>query len=368
MVSIHLDGLGKRYGDTTALADVHLDVADGEFFTLVGPSGCGKTTTLRTVAGFEAPSEGTVRFGDRDVAGVPPEDRDVGVVFQSYALFPHMTVAENVGYGLRFADPPDGRRVEERVADLLDLVDLAGFEDRDPESLSGGQQQRVALARALAPGPDVLLLDEPMSALDARLRERLRRQVRAIQSELEITTIYVTHDQEEALAVSDRLAVMHDGRVEQVGTPREVYRRPATRFVAGFVGENNLFDAEVLATTGEGRRRVAVDGAEWVVPGPGDDGTAAATAGGAGDSVADGATTVGATDEVTVCVRPETLTTGGGENDLTVDVTEWSFLGESVRVHADWGGREVVVRLPDVPEDDELHLGFDPEDAHVLEG
>jgi len=351
MVSIHLDDLGKRYGDTTALESVDLDIADGEFFTLVGPSGCGKTTTLRTVAGFEAPTEGTVRFGDRDVAGVPPEDRDVGVVFQSYALFPHMTVAENVGYGLRFADPPDGMSAEERVAQLLELVDLAEFGERDPESLSGGQQQRVALARALAPGPEVLLLDEPMSALDARLRERLRRQVRAIQSELEITTIYVTHDQEEALAVSDRLAVMHDGRVEQVGTPQAVYRHPATRFVAGFVGENNLFDAEVLGPTDDANRRVAVDGAEWVVPSPDEDGLGGASL----------------RDQVTVCVRPEALSTDGGANELTVDVSEWSFLGESVRVHADWGGREVVVRLPDVPERDRLALGFDPEDAHVLD-
>jgi thiamine transport system ATP-binding protein len=351
MVSIHLDDLGKRYGDTTALEGVDLDVADGEFFTLVGPSGCGKTTTLRTVAGFEAPTEGTVRFGDHAMDGVPPEDRDVGVVFQSYALFPHMTVAENVGYGLRFADPPADTTTAERVAQLLDLVDLGGFEDRDPESLSGGQQQRIALARALAPGPEVLLLDEPMSALDARLRERLRRQVRAIQSELDITTVYVTHDQEEALAVSDRLAVMHDGHVEQVGTPREVYRRPATRFVAGFVGENNLFDAEVLGTTDDGHRRVAVDGAEWVLPAPDGDPPRAAEA-----------------DEVTVCVRPEALGADGGENRLDVDVSEWSFLGESVRVHADWDGREVVVRLPDVPDGDRLALGFDPDDAHVLDG
>jgi thiamine transport system ATP-binding protein len=246
MVELHLDGLTKRYGETTALDGVDVDVADGEFFTLVGPSGCGKTTTLRTIAGFEEPTTGSVRFGDRDMTGVPPERRDVGVVFQSYALFPHMSVAENVGYGLRFRDPPGGVSKRERVAELLELVDLPDAGDREPESLSGGQQQRVALARALAAEPDVLLLDEPMSALDARLREDLRRQVKRIQSQVGTTTVYVTHDQAEALAISDRVAVMHDGRVEQVGTPREVYRRPATEFVARFVGENNVFRGEVV--------------------------------------------------------------------------------------------------------------------------
>jgi len=348
VVAIELDGLTVTYGTTTALEDVSVDVADGEFFTLVGPSGCGKTTTLRSVAGFEAPTEGTVRFGDRAMTGVPPEDRSVGVVFQSYALFPHMTVAENVGYGLRFSDPPDGGTAADRVAHLLDLVDLAGFEDRSPDSLSGGQQQRVALARALAPGPDVLLLDEPMSALDARLRQRLRRQVRRIQSELGITTVYVTHDQEEALAVSDRLAVLSEGRVEQVGTPREVYRHPKTEFVARFVGENNLFTGEVLAATDDGYR-VAVDAAEWTL---------------AADAVDAAGVTVG--DDLTFCVRPGALSTPGGANELTATVTDWAFLGETVRVHAAWEGREILVRLGDVPPSDDLSLGFDPQSVHVL--
>jgi thiamine transport system ATP-binding protein len=340
MVDLHLDGLTKRYGETRALDGVDVDVADGEFFTLVGPSGCGKTTTLRAIAGFEEPSSGAVRFGDRDMTGVPPEQRDVGVVFQSYALFPHMSVAENVGYGLRFRDPPGGVSKQERVAELLELVDLPDAGDREPDSLSGGQQQRVALARALAAEPDVLLLDEPMSALDARLREDLRRQVKRIQSQVGTTTVYVTHDQAEALAVSDRVAVMHDGRVEQVGTPREVYRRPATEFVARFVGENNVFRGEVVGRSDDSAR-VAVGDAEWTIP--------------ATDA-----------DAPTFCVRPGALATDDGTNRLTAAVDTWEFLGESVRVHATWQGREVVVRLPDVPDGDKLALGFDPEDVHVV--
>ncbi len=188
------------------------------------------------------PTEGTVSFDGEPITDIPPEGRDVGVVFQSYALFPHMSVAENVGYGLQFRDPPTGTTVDERVSELLDLVDLSGMGERSPDQLSGGQRQRVALARALAPEPDLLLLDEPMSALDARLRESLRLQLKRIQSELAITTVYVTHDQEEALAISDRLAVMRDGELEQVGRPQEIYREPATRFVAEFVGDNNVLD------------------------------------------------------------------------------------------------------------------------------
>ncbi len=322
-----------RYGDATALAKADLVVEDGEFFTLVGPSGCGKTTTLRTIAGFEEPTEGEVLFDGVPMGGVPPEARDVGVVFQQYALFPHMSVAENVAYGLRFAeDPPDE---ESRVAELLDLVGLSGFEERDPGALSGGQQQRVALARALAPEPELLLLDEPMSALDARLRERLRREVRRIQEELGVTTVYVTHDQAEALAVSDRVAVMSEGRVEQVGTPEAVYREPATRFVAEFVGENNVFAGE--ARDG----RVAVEGTEFAV--------------------------AGAEGPTTFCVRPEAMRVGAAENRVTGTVEYAEFLGESVRVGLSWRGRDLVVRTDTVPEGEELTVGFAPEDAVVVE-
>jgi len=364
-VAVELDGVTKRYGDATAVDGVRLRAREGEFFTLVGPSGCGKTTTLRLIAGFEEPTAGTVRFAGESVAGVPPERRDVGVVFQSYALFPHMTVGENVAYGLNFADPPEGTTRDERVAELLELVDLPDAADRDPESLSGGQQQRIAMARALAPGPDVLLLDEPMSALDARLRERLRAQVKRIQSELGITTIYVTHDQEEALAVSDRVAVMRDGTPEQVASPQTVYREPATRFVAEFVGDNNVFAGVVRDAPADGEFAVAVDDAdetlrvgiddETDVPGPG--------------------------DRVDFCVRPEHLrvagdgdvgaTTGAGAtrdesaNALRATVASAEFLGETTRVTLDWGDRELLVRTLD-PLDGAVAVSFDPGDAHVI--
>ncbi|TKX57929.1 ABC transporter ATP-binding protein [Halorubrum sp. SS7] len=362
-VAVELDGVTKRYGETAAVDDVTLRVREGEFFTLVGPSGCGKTTTLRLIAGFEEPTSGTVRFAGASVAGVPPEDRDVGVVFQSYALFPHMTVGENVAYGLNFAEPPAGVTRDERVAELLDLVDLPDAADRDPESLSGGQQQRVAMARALAPGPDVLLLDEPMSALDARLRERLRAQVKRIQSELGITTIYVTHDQEEALAISDRVAVMNGGAPEQVAAPRTVYREPATRFVAEFVGDNNVFAGTVVDASAGGELAVDVDG--------GDETLRVRTG---ADS--DAAPSVG--DRIAFCVRPENLRVAGadrdsgddaasaGENALRATVASAEFLGETTRVTLDWGDRELVVRVVD-PIDGAVAVGFDPGDAHVID-
>ncbi|WP_436924680.1 ABC transporter ATP-binding protein [Halosimplex amylolyticum] len=342
MGRLELDDVRKEFAGTVALDGVSLDIAEGEFFTLVGPSGCGKTTTLRTIAGLETPTSGTVSFGGVDVSGVPTEDRDVGIVFQNYALFPHMSVRENVAYGLKFADPPDGTSVDERVTELLDLVDLSGMGDREPDQLSGGQQQRVALARALAPAPEILLLDEPMSALDARLRETLRRQVKRIQAELDVTTVYVTHDQEEALAISDRLAVMADGRVEQVGTPREVYERPATEFVASFVGENNLFRGEVVERNGTATT-VAVNGTEF--------------------SVEDGDL---ATDDLTFCVRPEDLVVDADDNRFEVTVDTAEFLGETTRYYADWGDRTVVFRTPDPHDDEFLTLGFDPADARVL--
>ena len=350
--AVELTGVTKRYGEAVAVEDVSLQVREGEFFTLVGPSGCGKTTTLRLIAGFESPTGGLVRFSDDSVAGVPPEDRDVGVVFQNYALFPHMTVGENVGYGLKFADPPGGVTRKKRVANLLELVDLPDAADRDPESLSGGQRQRIAMARALAPGPDVLLLDEPMSALDAQLRERLRVQVRRIQSELGITTIYVTHDQEEALAISDRVAVMRDGAPEQVASPRTVYREPATRFVAEFVGDNNVFMGRVTNVED------AVAGSD-----PGDP-TAEVDVGGETLRVRTAGATVG--DRLNFCVRPEYLRIDGGENQLAATVASAEFLGETTRVTLDWGGRDLAVRTHD-PLSGEVAVGFDPEDAHVID-
>jgi len=344
-MELTLDGVSKRYGETTALADLSATVGDGEFFTLVGPSGCGKTTTLRLLAGFEEPTAGEIRFDGESMAGVPPEARGVGLVFQSYALFPHMTVAENVGYGLRFAEVPGGAGVDERVAELLELVDLPEMGDRDPTELSGGQQQRVALARALAPGPDLLLLDEPMSALDARLRERLRRDIREIQRELGVTTVYVTHDQAEALAISDRVAVLSDGRLEQVGRPRELYRRPESRFVAEFLGENNVFEGSVVDASRPAdeteRTTVRVAAHEFRLP------------------------PVEAAN-VTFCVRPAAFEVGAGENRLTAAVADTEFLGETTRVHLEWEGRRVVVAVEDPPDADEVTVGFDPGDAWVL--
>jgi thiamine transport system ATP-binding protein len=343
VVDLRLDGVGMRYGEARALADVSLHVADGEFFTLVGPSGCGKTTTLRLVAGFETPTTGSIRFGGREMTGVPPEARNVGVVFQNYALFPHMSVEENVGYGLRFTDWSRERR-RDRVAELLSLVDLPEAGKREPSTLSGGQRQRVALARALAPDPDVLLLDEPLSALDAQLRERLRMQIREIQSDLGVTTLYVTHDQEEAMAVSDRLAVLNGGRIEQVGEPRTLYREPATRFVAEFLGDNNVFEGEAVAVG---------------------DGTATVRLGDARIEVATDAEP-GAT--VTWSVRPERIRVDGGENRLSARVVETEFLGDVTRVHCEVAGERLHLRTSDPAAETEttLELGFDAADVHVL--
>jgi thiamine transport system ATP-binding protein len=360
VTSVELDAVTVTYGSETALEDVTLDVRDGEFFTLVGPSGCGKTTTLRTIAGFEQPTTGTVRFGERDVTTVPPESRGVGVVFQNYALFPHMTVAENVAYGLDFADPPGDQTAEERVAELLELVDMTGFEDRDPDSLSGGQAQRIALARALAPGPDVLLLDEPMSALDARLRERLRREVKRVQRELGITTIYVTHDQTEALAVSDRVAVVNDGRIEQVGTPETVYREPASRFVAGFVGENNLLEGTVAAVDPDSVL-VHVADTDFKIAG-GHTGRAPEADGSQGAD--DGGLAVG--DHVTVSVRPAAFAVDERANRIELAVDQTAFLGEHVRVDGTWRDQHVVAHLDDRPTDDVVTVGFPPDAARIV--
>ena len=238
----------KRYGDTTVVDGISFTVAPGEFFTLLGPSGCGKTTLLRTIAGFYQPDGGELFFGDKPMAGVPPHQRNTGMVFQNYALWPHMTVAENVTYGLdvRGISADEKKR---RVAEALDIVQMEKYATRSPNQLSGGQQQRVALARALVIKPDVLLLDEPLSNLDAKLRLEMREEIRRIHAQTKITTIYVTHDQKEALSLATRMAVLRDGVIEQIGDPRTVYRAPANRFVADFIGETNWLEAEVSSVT-----------------------------------------------------------------------------------------------------------------------
>ena len=233
--AVRLESVVKHYGDVVAVAGVDLEVRDGEFFSMLGPSGSGKTTTLRMIAGFELPTSGRILLHGADVTAIPPFDRDVNTVFQDYALFPHMTVGDNVAYGLVVRKVPKADRVS-RVTEALRMVRLEGYEKRKPSQLSGGQRQRVALARALVNRPRVLLLDEPLGALDLKLREEMQIELKAIQQAVGITFIYVTHDQEEALTMSDRLAVFNQGRIEQIGAPAEVYERPLTRFVAGFVG------------------------------------------------------------------------------------------------------------------------------------
>jgi len=242
--ALRLEGVVKRFGDVAAVDGIDLEIADGEFFSMLGPSGSGKTTTLRMIAGFELPTEGRILLHGHDVTGVPPFDRDVNTVFQDYALFPHMTVGDNVGYGLVVRKVPAAER-KERIADALRMVRLTGYENRRPGQLSGGQRQRVALARALVNRPRVLLLDEPLGALDLKLREEMQIELKAIQGQVGITFVYVTHDQEEALVMSDRIALFNQGKIEQVGSPADVYEHPATTFVAGFVGTSNLLTGDV---------------------------------------------------------------------------------------------------------------------------
>jgi spermidine/putrescine transport system ATP-binding protein len=254
---VRLEGLTKRYGAFEAVRGIDLDIPPGEFFSLLGPSGCGKTTTLRMIAGFERPSAGRVLLDGRDVSDTPPNKRNVNTVFQNYALFSHLTVAENVAFGLRFTKVSK-EETRTRVGEALSLVQMEEFRDRKPHQLSGGQQQRVALARALILNPSVLLLDEPLGALDAKLRKTLQVELKALQEQVGVTFVYVTHDQEEALTMADRLAVMSEGKVEQVGTPREVYEEPASAYVADFLGVSNLLEAEAVGETSDGRCRLRV--------------------------------------------------------------------------------------------------------------
>jgi iron(III) transport system ATP-binding protein len=254
----------RERGDILAVRDVELDVQPGELLTLLGPSGCGKTTMLRMIAGFQEPSAGAVFIGERDVTNLPANKRDIGFVFQSYALFPHLTVYENVAYGLRVRDWPD-KEIRPAVEDVLDLVGLAGFGGRLPNELSGGQQQRVALARAIVIRPRVLLCDEPLSNLDAKLRTEMRGEIEKLHRRLGITTVYVTHDQEEAMAISDRIAVIEGGRIAQVGTAEELYRRPASPFIAGFIGRANLVDGVVRGMI-DGRVMLSMAGEMISVP------------------------------------------------------------------------------------------------------
>jgi spermidine/putrescine transport system ATP-binding protein len=263
--SVSLQRVTKAFGDFVAVRELDLEIAQGEFFTMLGPSGCGKTTTLRMIAGFEQPTEGAVIIEDTDVAGLPPYKRPTNTVFQSYALFPHLSVKENVAFGLR-RKKVDSTEIDERVNGELERVGLAAEANRRPNQLSGGMQQRVALARALVNLPKVLLLDEPLGALDLKLRKGLQLELKGIQRDVGITFVYVTHDQEEALTMSDRIAVMNRGRIEQVAPPEEVYERPATTFVAGFIGVSNLMPGKVVSANGSSSRVKLDAGVEFEAP------------------------------------------------------------------------------------------------------
>jgi putative spermidine/putrescine transport system ATP-binding protein len=260
---LEVQNLVKTFGSNTVVKGASFAFQRGEFISLLGPSGCGKTTILRMIAGFERPSSGTIRVDGRDITNLKPNQRQLGMVFQAYALFPNLTVGDNIAFGLKIAGMPTAER-RARVDEMLRLIGLTGFEKRYPYEMSGGQQQRVALARAIAPKPRLLLLDEPLSALDAKIRVSLRQEIRAIQQDLGITTVFVTHDQEEALSISDRIVVMNAGNIEQLGAPHEIYNQPRTRFVATFVGRLNLLEATVVDA---GAKIVRVAGETMTIPG-----------------------------------------------------------------------------------------------------
>jgi spermidine/putrescine transport system ATP-binding protein len=355
-VAVRLAGITKRFGDFVAVDDLNLDIYEGEFFSLLGPSGCGKTTTLRMIAGFEEPTQGGISVAGEEVQGVPPYRRPVNTVFQSYAIFPHLNVFDNVAFGLRRAKVPKDE-VASRVADACEMVQLAGFEKRKPGMLSGGQQQRVALARALVNRPKVLLLDEPLGALDLKLRKEMQLELKSLQEEVGITFVYVTHDQEEALTMSDRIAVMNEGRVQQLAGPTTLYETPANRFVAGFIGQTNVFSGTVEAADGERTTlrtregmRVEALAREGVPPKEGEEAHAA--------------------------VRPEKVRFGGsGDNVCAAEVRQVVYLGASTQyiVELEGGGRLVLYQqnahdAAGPSEGDGVSVAWDAQNCLILEG
>lgn len=298
MSLLHLENVTKQFGDLTAVKDASFDVDDGEFVSILGPSGSGKSTILRMIAGFETPTEGQIEIQGRDVVGVPPFERDVNMVFQSLALFPHLSVEENIAYGLKNRGVPETER-EERVERMLEMVRLSGYGDRDPRQLSGGEQQRVALARAIVNEPDLVLFDEPLASLDRKLRQHMQVELQRIQSETRITFLYVTHDQEVAMSVSDRMVLLNDGEIEQIGTAEELYEEPASRFVADFIGDVNTLGGTLHDPENE-TARIDIEGlGEIEYP-------SASIVDGTG--LADG-------DAVVVCVRPEDIRIQSTESD-----------------------------------------------------
>jgi putative spermidine/putrescine transport system ATP-binding protein len=348
MAFLSIQHASKTYARNAAVEDFNLDVDKGELVSFLGPSGCGKTTTLRMVAGFEIPTAGKIELNGADITNKPPNRRNVGMVFQAYALFPNMTVGDNIGFGLKIAKRPK-QEIAERVSEMLGLIKMPDLGDRFPYQLSGGQQQRVALARALAIKPQVLLLDEPLSALDAKIRVELRYEIRRIQQQTKITTIYVTHDQEEALTLSDRVVVMSAGKIEQIGTPFDVYNFPKTPFVASFMGTLNQLRSRVVDA---GSGKLALGAQEFKTTAP---------------------VKAGATDAL-VMLRPEELHLGvqEGENHLVGKVESVAFLGSVVRIHLRLGDSVVTLDalnerklvLPKVGED--LTVSFPPHACWVM--
>jgi putative spermidine/putrescine transport system ATP-binding protein len=337
MSEVTLQNVTKRFDSTLAVDDVSLTIEDGEVMGIVGPSGCGKTTTLRLVAGFETATDGAIMYDGEDVTHVPPENRNVGLVFQSYALFNNMTVLQNVTFGPKMHGVGEDER-RERAHELLELLDIGELADRDPRTLSGGQQQRVGLARALAIEPRILLLDEPMTGLDAKLKQNLRKELGELLSDLGVTTLYVTHDQEQAMSMCDRIAVMNDGVVEQVGSPSDIYESPENAFVANFIGTSNLLDGRVS----NGR----IDF-------------------GFADVAADG---LAADDDATVAVRPDDFTVG--EGPITAEVQNVFYMGEKLQTIATLpDGTEVTLQLDrhlDLSPGDAVALDLDPTHMHVV--
>jgi spermidine/putrescine transport system ATP-binding protein len=346
---IRLEGVTKRFDDVVAVDDLSLEIEHGSFFALLGPSGCGKTTTLRMIGGFEEPSEGVIYLGEREVTGLPPYRRDVNTVFQSYALFPHLSIFENVAFGLRRRRIKGGE-LQQQVEEMLTLVGLSGLGGRRPRQLSGGQQQRIALARALVNRPRVLLLDEPLGALDLKLRKQMQLELKQIQHELGVTFVHVTHDQEEAMTMADSIAIMNDGRIEQLGAPNELYERPSTAFVAGFLGVSNL-----LWGTVAGDGLVRLDGGSELRVAPEILG--------------------GRTGRVSVGIRPEKIRISGGEeNSLSGVVEERAYIGVSTQyvVETPAGTLNVYVQNSEpgavvAAPGDRLTLGWGPESTFVVD-
>jgi len=357
VTAVELIHLTKKFKEVVAVKDLSLEIRYGEFLFLLGPSGCGKTTTLRIIGGLEDPTDGIVRIKGQVVNGIPPERRDTATVFQNWALFPHKTIFENVAFGLKMRKRPK-KEISEKVEAFLDMVNLSGYASRYPAQLSGGQKQRVALVRALVVEPAVLLLDEPLSALDLKLRQQMRFEIKRIQKRLKVTTIFVTHDQTEAMAMADRIVLMNEGRVEQIGSPQDIYYQPNSKFTSDFIGETNFLEG---AIAGLEEKRVLVDLAE---------GTRLTAPSGEGSPQS---------GRVLIAVRPENIAlkrerTPSSQNILEGRIFDVTFLGATLRFHVEFGGKIVMVdavgdgRLGKYRQGETVFLEVDPECCLLLPG